>query len=647
MKRALLFCLAAMSLTAHSQPHAAFSAEEAASIYYKQGFDTREEADTWTYTTTDAAHTWQLLEQPTVAGLKPFSSIDSSSKQSLAITYDEDNAQDETATSPELEIKPGTTCEFYSCFSGGFLIFARWTVFVTDVESGSKKELLDAFKWANENAFTGPNWVKFALDLSDYAGKKVKISINYKGKGGEDALFDGFCLKQKDTSDDATITVNEGQQVHFVDQSTDAVTWQWTFPGGTPVESTEQNPVVTYAKAGVYDVTLVAGDGSATSTAVRKGFVHVVGVAPKAIIGVPQEGYLSPWVACFVPTNKAVTFTDRSTGNPTSWKWQFKGADKESSTDQNPVVLYPKKGLYSLSLQVQNESGIDNDALVDAIQAGGAQYVWNIRPEDNDKLEAINLGWYGYYAGTNWLGMARFAELYKAPLAPAVIDSVAVYFDRTSTVSPDAPITLTINAVGSDGMPATELASTTLKASQLVSDENEIKATVFRFDKPVQVSDKYFVTIGGFPNNTDEATNETDDIAVLCLRLEQGSESTAYHYLEDQDETGQGLGTYKWFKNTDDPVSMAMAPCVNYDFSTQGISSMTAETPRGELSFNGQQLHLSSAATLLTVCTLDGSIVKSVENPSSTVSISAIPKGIYLAKAHIGTHVATLKVVKQ
>ncbi|MFL9842866.1 LamG-like jellyroll fold domain-containing protein [Flavobacterium rhizosphaerae] len=67
------------------------------------------------------------------------------------------------------------------------------------------------------------------------------------------------------------VTVSEGQTVTFTDLTTNnPTTWQWTFEGGNPATSTEQNPTVTYQTAGTYDVTLVtenvAGNGEETKT---------------------------------------------------------------------------------------------------------------------------------------------------------------------------------------------------------------------------------------------------------------------------------------------------------------------------------------------------------------------------------------------
>ena len=68
----------------------------------------------------------------------------------------------------------------------------------------------------------------------------------------------------------------EGGEVQFTDQSTGNITsWEWTFEGGDPATSTDQNPLVTYASSGIYDVTLVISDGTSTDTLSQSGFIHV------------------------------------------------------------------------------------------------------------------------------------------------------------------------------------------------------------------------------------------------------------------------------------------------------------------------------------------------------------------------------------
>lgn len=50
-----------------------------------------------------------------------------------------------------------------------------------------------------------------------------------------------------------------------------------------------------------------------------------------------------------------VVFTDKSTGTPTSWNWNF--GDGTSSTTRNPVHKYNKAGKYTVTLTVKNAKG--------------------------------------------------------------------------------------------------------------------------------------------------------------------------------------------------------------------------------------------------------------------------------------------------
>jgi len=66
-----------------------------------------------------------------------------------------------------------------------------------------------------------------------------------------------------------------GIPVHYFDQSTGSiVSWEWLFPGGSPLWSTEQNPVVTYQNPGRWDVSLTVSDGVNSSTSEIEGYMH-------------------------------------------------------------------------------------------------------------------------------------------------------------------------------------------------------------------------------------------------------------------------------------------------------------------------------------------------------------------------------------
>lgn len=71
-------------------------------------------------------------------------------------------------------------------------------------------------------------------------------------------------------------TICAGSSLAFTDQSTGSPTsWNWTFTGGTPSNSSAQNPTVTYASSGTYDVKLVVNNASGKDSVTKTGYVIV------------------------------------------------------------------------------------------------------------------------------------------------------------------------------------------------------------------------------------------------------------------------------------------------------------------------------------------------------------------------------------
>lgn len=560
---------------------AAFSSALSYSTYYSQDFDTEEDFATWTVNTTNSKATWMLA--PGIGYNISFQTIDPDSKNSLAIFYSRED-QDETVTSPEIDIRPNSVVEYYNWFSPGLLLFGSYTFYATDVATGDTVQFLNQFLWAQETAYDEKAWKRFNFDLKRLEGKRVTFSFRYKGNDGEDQLIDGFKVMQVDDSDDAKVTVYCGDKVQFLDSSAGNVKmWKWQFEGATPAISSEQNPTVTYSKAGTYGVRLTVGDGTTTDTAVREGYVTVMQQQPNALIGMPEEGYLSPFAATFIPTGVPVTFRDLSTGMPTAWKWQFVGGTPETSEEQNPTVKYMKTGSYSLSLTASNEAGSDDDIMLYAVQAGGAQYVWNIDIEEQSELCNINFGQFGNYAGSNWLGLTAFAEHFSKPLAAATIDSVDIYFYSNHTISPGADITLSICAPDADGAPGNVLSSTVIKAGDIQCDPTAWVPTRFVLPTPAEVTTDFFVVIAGFPNAaSDTAPYDSDDISIACVKRDSGQRSTAWQLVEEEDNQGNPTGTSRWYENTDDPVSMAVCPVVTYDKPTSPSAISTVEASGGK-----------------------------------------------------------------
>src|SRR5262249_43827139 len=88
-------------------------------------------------------------------------------------------------------------------------------------------------------------------------------------------------------------TVCAGQSVNFTDLSSNSPTsWSWTFPGGTPGASTLQNPTVTYAIAGTYNVTHSATNGFGTNTSTATNYISVSSCPASGVGLIVNDGSL-------------------------------------------------------------------------------------------------------------------------------------------------------------------------------------------------------------------------------------------------------------------------------------------------------------------------------------------------------------------
>ncbi|HOF80790.1 MAG TPA: C25 family cysteine peptidase [Bacteroidales bacterium] len=125
--------------------------------------------------------------------------------------------------------------------------------------------------------------------------KTIGASHEFGGLNGDrkallEEYLDFFDMLPSPLVASFTADVTEGCaefQVQFTDQSVGASSWNWTFPGGIPDCSAEQNPVVTYGLKGDYDVTLEISDGTNTTTLTYENYIHVMDVPDQAgpIIG--------------------------------------------------------------------------------------------------------------------------------------------------------------------------------------------------------------------------------------------------------------------------------------------------------------------------------------------------------------------------
>ena len=114
----------------------------------------------------------------------------------------------------------------------------------------------------------------FIISKDGYCPKVIEVTVDdYETVNLDVQLVPGSCLLPYFSASTTQVAL-EGT-VHFTDNSFgDIASWSWTFEGGTPATSTEQNPNVVYNEAGTFDVSLTITDADGNSeTLTRSNYI--------------------------------------------------------------------------------------------------------------------------------------------------------------------------------------------------------------------------------------------------------------------------------------------------------------------------------------------------------------------------------------
>jgi photosystem II stability/assembly factor-like uncharacterized protein len=120
----------------------------------------------------------------------------------------------------------------------------------------------------------------------NYNENKIKIGTS-RGAFAHD-LYEVSPTNALISASTSKVTCPEVETVKFKDYSVvrnTSATWSWTFPGGTPSSSSEENPIVSYENAtdGFYDVTLTVSDAYGTSSQTLTNFIEVANLCGNSI----------------------------------------------------------------------------------------------------------------------------------------------------------------------------------------------------------------------------------------------------------------------------------------------------------------------------------------------------------------------------
>jgi PKD repeat protein len=133
--------------------------------------------------------------------------------------------------------------------------------------------------------------------------------------------------------------------VHFTDESTGNITgWSWNFGDGG--SSSSQNPSHIYSSTGCFDVSLAVTGPEGTDSLTKSNYICVSEALPVANFSANITLGNKPLM---------VLFSDHSTGNITSWLWDF--GDGGTSTDQDPSHTYVSTGNFTVTLTVTGPGG--------------------------------------------------------------------------------------------------------------------------------------------------------------------------------------------------------------------------------------------------------------------------------------------------
>ncbi len=140
---------------------------------------------------------------------------------------------------------------------------------------------------ANNFVPSASQWKKDSVSLASLSGQtNVRFAFKNACQYGNNIFLDNVNVynssSQGGTAPVADFvgtptTVVVGNTVAFTDLSTNTPTsWAWTFNGGTPSTSTQQNPTITYNTVGTYTVTLTATNGNGSNTATKTNYITVI-----------------------------------------------------------------------------------------------------------------------------------------------------------------------------------------------------------------------------------------------------------------------------------------------------------------------------------------------------------------------------------
>ena len=122
-------------------------------------------------------------------------------------------------------------------------------------------------------------------------------------------------------------------------ETENATAYFWDFPGGTPRQSVERNPVVSYSDPGIYDVYFYALNSAGADSIILEDYVTIL-PAPIADFTFTIDGN--------------TVFFENLSQNATDFQWDF-GDGSAVSNGLNPSHTYSTPDYYTVTMEGRND----------------------------------------------------------------------------------------------------------------------------------------------------------------------------------------------------------------------------------------------------------------------------------------------------
>lgn len=232
------------------------------------------------------------------------------------------------------------------------------------IDFSADNQNADYYYWyLHNNSLYGPNYSNYNFTLLDTGIYDLRLRVQERGCASETTVSQFIKVSEPDVS----FTYNQLNgclpiSVNFIDSSSNAVSWLWSFGDGT--SSSSQNPSHTYSNLPNDSIRLEITDVNGC-----------IGSYTKSILQTLNADFtVSDTIIC---SNNALQFS--STSNVANiWLWDF--GDGNSSVFEHPLHSYQNPGIYTVTLSVSDGQGctdtIIKQALIE-VQEVNAQFTYS------------------------------------------------------------------------------------------------------------------------------------------------------------------------------------------------------------------------------------------------------------------------------